>query len=81
MDKPRANTNSQDSPQPELGGSHHLPLIVYFVLGHRPTPKCHFVSRLPSGSPEIPGIGTFATLKAHNFMCGPSIEMRFKEKL
>jgi hypothetical protein len=25
MDKPWANTNSQDSPQPGLGGSHHLP--------------------------------------------------------
>ncbi len=24
-DKPRANTNSQDSPRPGLGGSHHLP--------------------------------------------------------
>jgi hypothetical protein len=25
MDKPHANTNSQDSPRPGLGGSHHLP--------------------------------------------------------
>ncbi len=24
-DEPRANTDSQDSPQPELGGNHHLP--------------------------------------------------------
>jgi hypothetical protein len=25
MDEPRANTNSQDSPRPRVGGSHHLP--------------------------------------------------------
>jgi hypothetical protein len=25
MDEPGANTNSQDSTQPGLGGSHHLP--------------------------------------------------------
>jgi hypothetical protein len=25
MDEPWANTNSQDSPWPKLGGSHHLP--------------------------------------------------------
>jgi len=46
-----------------------------------PTPKCHFVLRLPSGSPEIPTIGTPTTLKAHNYACRPSIEMKFKEKL
>jgi len=29
-DEPWANTNSQDSPQPELGGSHHLPFYSIF---------------------------------------------------
>jgi len=45
-----------------------------------PTPKCDFVPGLPSGSPEIPTIGTFATFEAHNFACRPSIEMRSKAK-
>jgi hypothetical protein len=40
-DKPRANTDSQDSPRPGLGGSHHLPPYgactqMLFCLG---TPK------------------------------------------
>jgi hypothetical protein len=47
----------------------------------RPTPKGHFVLGLPNGSPEIPKIGTLATLRAHNFVCKPSIEMRFATKL
>jgi hypothetical protein len=46
-----------------------------------PAPKCHFVPGLPNGSPEISKVGTPVTLGAHNFVCGPSIEMRFKEKL
>jgi hypothetical protein len=46
-----------------------------------PTPKCHFVLGLPSWSPEILEIGTSTTLQAHNFVCRPLIEMRFKEML
>jgi len=44
-------------------------------------PKCHFVPRLPSESPEIPTVGTLATLEAHNFVCKLLIEMRFEAKL
>ncbi len=33
------------------------------------------------GSPEILEIGTFTTLEAHNFLCIPLIEVRFKAKL
>jgi hypothetical protein len=33
-DKPWVNSDSQDSPRLGLGGSHHLPLIVYYVHGH-----------------------------------------------
>jgi len=44
-------------------------------------PKCHFVSRLLAGSFEILKIETFVTLKAHNFLCRPLIEVRFKAKL
>jgi len=36
---------------------------------------------LPNGRPEIPKIGTFATLDAHNFVCKPPIEMKSKSKL
>jgi len=32
---PRAYMDSQDSPQPRLGGSQHLPLIILFVISHR----------------------------------------------
>jgi len=46
-----------------------------------PTPKCHFVLGLPSGSPEIPTTGTPKTLGAHNFACKPSIYMRSEAKL
>jgi hypothetical protein len=45
----------------------------------RPTSKWHFVSRLPSGSFEIPKVGTPTTLGGHNFMCRPLIEMRTKQ--
>jgi hypothetical protein len=44
-------------------------------------PNYHFVSGLPSWSPEIPEIGTPATLEAHNVLCKLSIEMRSQEKL
>jgi len=49
----------------------------------RPGPKCHFVPRLPSGSPKpapkcqfVP-IEALTTLGAHNFVCRPPIEMKF----
>ncbi len=45
-----------------------------------PAPKCHFVLGLPSGSPEIPKVGTPANFGAHNFVCKPLIEMRSKAK-
>jgi hypothetical protein len=32
-------------------------------------------------SPKIPKVGPPATLGAHNFVCRPPIEMRFKAKL
>jgi hypothetical protein len=40
-----------------------------------------FCPRTPKWGPEIPKIGTPTTLGAHNFVCRPSIEMRFKSKL
>jgi len=46
-----------------------------------PAPRCHFVPRLPNGSPKIPTTRIPATLRAHNFACKPPIEMRSKAKL
>jgi hypothetical protein len=46
-----------------------------------PSPKCNFVRGLPSWSLEILKIGILVTLKAHNFLYIPLIEMRYKEKL
>jgi hypothetical protein len=45
------------------------------------TPKFDFVLRLASWNPEILEIGTPTTLEAHNFVCKPPIEVRFKGKL
>ncbi len=43
------------------------PLEYTLCMAMGPTPKCHFVLRLPSGSPEIPKVGTPATLGVHSF--------------
>jgi hypothetical protein len=43
--------------------------------------KCHFALGLPSESLEIPKIGTFVTLKAHNFACRPLIKVRSESKV
>ncbi len=57
------------------------PLQYTLCLSTKPTSKWHFVPRLSSGSPKIFKIGILATLRAHNFTCRPSIEMRSKAKL
>jgi hypothetical protein len=74
--------DSQDSPQFGLGGSHHLP--PYNIL-------CAWPQGLHSNailswdyqieSLEILEIKTLATLEAHNFLCRPLIELRFKKTL
>jgi len=46
MDKPLANTNSQDSSRPGLGGSHHLPPNS-IMLGHRTSIQMSFCPRTP----------------------------------
>jgi len=57
------------------------PLWYILCMATRPTPKCHFVLGFPSGSLEIPKVGTFVTLGATNFVCRSPIKMRFKTKL
>ncbi len=69
---------------PDLGEATTFPLIIYFVPGHRTNTQMSFCPETPSGSPKIPKVpkvGNPATLGAHNFVCKPPIEMRFKEKL
>jgi hypothetical protein len=57
------------------------PLYYTLCLFTRPTSKWHFISGLPSGSPEIAKVGTLVTLGAHNFACKPRIEMKNEAKL
>jgi len=78
-DEPRANTDSQDSPRLELGGSHHLAPYIYLVFGHETNTEMSFCPRTPE-IPKIPKIVTPAILKAHNFVCKPLIEVRSKAK-
>jgi hypothetical protein len=76
------NTDTQDSPRPKLGGSHHLP--PYSILCVWPQslhPNGFYLPGLPSGSPEIPLAGTLAILEPHNFASRPLIEVRSKAKL
>jgi hypothetical protein len=51
------------------------------MVGHRNNIKMAFCPVLSNGSPKIPKVGTPMTLEAHNFVCIPPIEIRFKEKL
>jgi len=72
------NLNSQDSPWPGLGGSHHLPpYSILCASSWGPHPNDIF----PSGNPEIVKVGTLMTLGAYNFSCRPRVEMKSKAKL
>jgi len=76
------NTDTQDSPQPELGGSHYLP--PYNILCGWPRslhPNGFSLLGLPSGTPEIPPTRTPATLEPHNFVSRPWIAMWYEAKL
>jgi hypothetical protein len=54
-----------------------FPLIVFFVTSHRANTQMSFCPK----NPKILKIGIPATLEAHNFVCRPLIEKRFKENL
>jgi hypothetical protein len=49
-------------------------------ISHRQT-QIHKTHYGPSGSPEIPKVGTPVSLQAHNFVCRPLINMRFEAKV
>ncbi len=89
------NTDTQDSPRPGLGGSHHLrPYSIlcdsprgshpngFSFAGFRDSRAFSLLGLpgLPRGSPEIPP-GTPGTLKPHNFAIKPRIEVRSEAKL
>jgi hypothetical protein len=65
----------------DLGEAITFPLIIYFVVNHGTNIQMAFFLGLPNGSLKIPKVGTSTTLGAHNFVCRPLIEMRFKTKL
>ncbi len=67
-DEPWENMDSQDSPWPELRGSHHLPPYSSMPSHETSTQMTFYLE-------------TLATLRGHNFVCRPPIEMRSKEKL
>jgi hypothetical protein len=56
-------------------------IIVFFVISHGATPKCHFSQDSQAKTPKIPKIGTFVILEAHNFLYKPLIKARSKAKL
>jgi len=62
------NTDTQDSPRPRLGGSHHLPPYSILCTSPRgPHPNGFSFPGLPNGSLEIAPTGTLATLEPHTF--------------
>jgi len=76
------NTDTLDSPRPELGESHHLlPYSVLYGWPWSPHPNGFSLPGLPSGNPKIAPVGIPATLEPHNFASRPWIEMRFETKL
>ncbi len=60
-----------------------FPFIIFSMPSHGACTQMSFCPETPSQvmSPEIPEIGTLATLEGHNLFFKPQIEMRFKAKL
>jgi hypothetical protein len=65
----------------DLGEAITFPFIIYFLASHETNIQMAFFPGLPSGGPEIPKVGTPTTLEAHNFVCRPTIEMRYEKKI
>ncbi len=78
QDEPRANLNSQDSPQLGFRGSHHLP--PYSILYASPQGP-HPNGILSRDSHLIAKVGILAILEPYNFACRSLIEMKFEAKL
>jgi hypothetical protein len=84
INEPRANIDSQNSAWPGLGGSHYLPsysILCALPQGLHPNVILCRDSQIESLKiPEIPKIGIFATLEAHNALCRSSVEVQSKAK-
>jgi hypothetical protein len=61
----------------DLGDANTFPLIIFSMPGHEAYNQMSFCPE----SLEIPKIGVIANLEAHNFLCKPSIKLRFQKKL
>jgi len=48
------------------------------MLGHMANTQMSFYLELQSENPEIPKIETPVTLEAYNFVCIPSIQVKFE---
>jgi len=79
-DEPRANTDSQNSPQPKLGGSHHLPpYSILFVWPQDQHPNVILFRDSQIGVPKFSKLSLPQLWGAHNFVWKPLIEMRSKK--
>ncbi len=78
------NTDTQDSPRPGLGGSHHLPPYSIHCSSRSSLHPNGFsfprLPRLSRGSPEIAQLWTPASLKPYNFRSRPPIELPSEAK-
>ncbi len=72
--------DSQDSPWPGLGGSHHLPpYSILYTSPRRLRPNGFFVPGLSKGSPETARVGIPSTLQGYNFLFRPLIGRGLKQ--
>ncbi len=82
QDKPQANLDSQNSPRPKLGGSHHFSLYnIFYAFPQGPHPNDILSRNFQMGISKFPQLGLLRLWGGHNFACRPSIAMRSKEKL
>jgi hypothetical protein len=66
-----------------LGETTTIPLIVLSMISHGGYTQMSFCPEIPSQveNSKIPQIGTPSTLEPRNFLCKPSIEVRFEANL
>jgi len=76
------NTDTQDSPRPGLGGSHHLPpYSILYTSPPGPHPNGFSFPGLLNGSLEIAPAEILVTLEPHNFARKPWIEVQSSSKV
>ncbi len=76
-DKPRANSDSHDTPRPGVGRCHHHPpYSILCVAPSRPHPSGYLSRDSPSGVPKLSQFWTPRTLGHHSFLPRPPIGMR-----